>query len=330
MSHIMLYSRSELPNSFVDCNVAMQRYLQMFAYERKKIANLKWHEKDFLFQNMGSLIDSKGNRAFDLLDIAEAEDYVMYNLIHMFASDDGYIDLKKEVKDYYGVVSKNRKELYVNRYLSGMEKWSKLLVNNGGDPYLTVLNPLYIKKYEELENLHSSNSISMDDFQKRVIYMKSMFFHTMYNARVYFDEMPNNSKCVHEVINGFDVYADIYTYCHVLIRHYYPQMNIDGIGGTLNSNIKAIEINDLPASLLRLVRLHSEFSCLTPQTQYLLYEFEGEKYIMWLKYKNLGYKDKGKGIRICSFYKCIHPRDLDRYVGKTPHDIIKDLIAVYT
>lgn len=326
----MLYSRSELPNSFVDCNVAMQRYLQMFAYERKKIANLKWHEKDFLFQNMGSLIDSKGNRAFDLLDIAEAEDYVMYNLIHMFASDDGYIDLKKEVKDYYGVVSKNRKELYVNRYLSGMEKWSKLLVNNGGDPYLTVLNPLYIKKYEELENLHSSNSISMDDFQKRVIYMKSMFFHTMYNARVYFDEMPNNSKCVHEVINGFDVYADIYTYCHVLIRHYYPQMNIDGIGGTLNSNIKAIEINDLPASLLRLVRLHSEFSCLTPQTQYLLYEFEGEKYIMWLKYKNLGYKDKGKGIRICSFYKCIHPRDLDRYVGKTPHDIIKDLIAVYT
>ena len=53
----MLYSRSELPNSFVECNVALQRYLHMFANERKKIAKLKWHEKDFLFQNMRSLID---------------------------------------------------------------------------------------------------------------------------------------------------------------------------------------------------------------------------------------------------------------------------------
>ena len=326
----MLYSRSKLPNSFVDCNVAMQRYLQMFAYERKKIAKLKWHEKDFLFQNMRSLIDSKGNRAFDLFDIPEAEDYVMYNLIHTFASDDGYIDIKKEVKDYYGVVSGNRKELYVNRYLSGMEKWSKLLGNTGGDPYLTVLNPLYKMKYKELESLYLSNAICMDEFQKRILYMKSMFFHTLYNARVYFDEMPSNSRCVLEVINGFAVYADIYTYCHVLIRHYYPRMNIDGVGGTLNSNIKAIEMNELPVSLLRLVRLHSEFSTLTPQTQYLLYEFEGEKYIMWLKYKNFGYKDKGKGIRICSFYKCIHLRDLDKYVDKTPHDIIKDMITVYT
>ena len=105
----MLYSRSELPNSFVECNVALQRYLHMFANERKKIAKLKWHEKDFLFQNMQSLIDSQGNHAFDLLDIAEAEDYVMYLLILLFASDGGIIDLKKEVKDYYGVVPKKEK-----------------------------------------------------------------------------------------------------------------------------------------------------------------------------------------------------------------------------
>ena len=326
----MLYSRSELPNSFVECNVAMQRYLQMFVNERKKIAKLKWHEKDFLFQNMRSLIDSQGNRAFDLFDIVEAEDYVMYNLILMFASDEGHIDFKKEVNDYYGIVSEKRKGLYVNRYLYGMGKWSKQLEKTGGDPYLAILNPLYKMKYEELERLLINNAINTDDFQDRVLYMKSMFFHTMYNARVYFDEKPNNSKCVNETINGYDVYADIYTYCHVLIRHYYPRMNIDGIGGTLNSNVKAIEMNDLPVSLLRLVRLHSEFTCLTPQTQYLLYEFEGEKYIMWLKYKNLGYKDKRKGIRICSFYKCIHPRDLDRYVDKIPHEIIKDLITVYT
>lgn len=325
----MLYSRSELSQNFVESNVAMQRYLQMFSYERKEIAKLKWHEKDFVFQNMRCLFDNQGKPAFDLLDIPEAEDYVMYLLILMFASNDGTIDFNKEIRDYYGIIPEKRKEQYVNRYLVGIEKWSKLLDNTGGDPYLAVLNPLYRRKYKELEGLYLCNAINLDDFNERILYMKSMFFHTMYNARVYFDEKPRNSKCVHEVINGFDVYADIYTYCHVLIRHYYPQMNIDGIGGTLNSNIRAVEMSDLPVSLLRLVRLHSEFSSLTPQTQYLLYEFEGEKYIMWLKYKNLGYKEKEKGIRICSFYKCSNLQDLDKYVDKTHHNIIKDLI-VYT
>ena len=326
----MLYSRSELSQNFVESNVALQRYLQMFSYKRKEIAKLKWHEKDFLFQNMRCLFDNQGKPAFDLLEISEAEDYVMYLLILMFASDDGTIDFNKEIRDYYGVIPEKRKEQYVNRYLVGIEKWSKLLNNTGGDPYLTVLNPLYKRKYKELEGLYLSDAINLDDFNERILYMNSMFFHTMYCARVYFDEMLNNSKCVHEIINGLDVYADIYTYCHVLIRHYYPQMNSEGIGGTLNSNIKAVEMNDLPVSLLRLVRLYSEFSCLTPQTQYLLYEFEGEKYILWLKYKNLGYRDKKKGIRICSFYKCNAPLDLGNFDSKTPHIIIKDLITIYT
>lgn len=325
----MLYSRFELPTSFDECVVAMRRYLHMFAKERKKIAKLKWHEKDFLFQNMRSVMDGQGNCYFDLLNIVEAEDYVLYLLILLFASNDGIIDLEKDVKDFYGIVPEERKKIYVNRYLLGMEKWSKLLENTGGDPYLTVLNPLYKKKYKELNSLHLSNIINADKLQERVLYMKSMFFHTMYNARLYFDEMPSNSKCIHEVVNGFDVYADIYTYCHVLIRHYYPQMNIEGVGGTLNSEIKAVNMHDLPASLLQLVQLYSGVSSLSPLTQYLLFEFEGEKYIMWLKYKNLGYKDKSKGFRICSFYKCIHPRDLEKYVGKTSFSIKRD-VTIYS
>lgn len=84
----------------------------------------------------------------------------------MFASDDGTIDFNKEIRDYYGVIPKKRKEQYVNHYLVGIEKWSKLLYNTGGDPYLTILNPLYKMKREELELLYLNNTIDMDDFQK--------------------------------------------------------------------------------------------------------------------------------------------------------------------
>lgn len=325
----MLYSRSELPNTFGDSHVAMQRYLDLFVNERKEISKLKWHEKDFLFQNMRSRFDSQGNPAFDLLNIDEAEDFVMYLLILMFASDEGSIDFEKDLRDILGV-SEKKKELYINRFLVGIEKWSNQLHNTGGDPYLTVLNPLYRRKRKELESLLFNNTMNQEDFNERLLYMKSMFFHTMYNARVFFDEKPKNEKCIYERINDFYVFADIYTYCHVLIRHYFPQMNIDGIGGTLNSDIKAVDMRELPVSLLRLVRLYSEFKELTIQTEHLLYELEGEKYILWLKYKNIGYHDKGKAFRICSFYKCGVPSDLDKYIGKTPHVIIKDSIIVYS
>lgn len=326
----MLYSRSELPNTIGDSLVAMQRYLHLFVNERQKISKLKWHEKDFLFQNMRIMFDSQGKPAFNLLDIDEADEYVMYLLILMLASDEGYIDLKKNIRDYYGVVSEKKKELYIERYLVGIEKWTKQLNNTGGDPYLTILNPLYKRKYKELESLLFNNIINQEDFNERLLYMKSIFFHTMYNARVFFDEKPKNEKCIYDNINGFYVYADIYTYCHVLIRHYYPQMNIEGVGGTLNSNIKTVDVRELPVSLLGLVRLYSEFAELTIQTEYLLYELEGEKYILWLKYKNIGYHDKGRAFRICSFYKCGKPGDLDKYIDRTPNVIIKDSITVYS
>ena len=71
------------------------------------------------------------------------------------------------------------------------------------------------------------------------------------------------------MIAGFDIYADIYTYCHVMSRHYFPHMN-NGIGGTLNDNIPYIDIFELPSSLLRLVCEYATVGDITENTEYIL------------------------------------------------------------
>lgn len=64
-------------------------------------------------------------------------------------------------------------------------------------------------------------------------------------------------------------------------RHYFPHMN-NGIGGTLNDNIPYIDIFELPSSLLRLVCEYATVGDITENTEYILFEMDGTKYILLL------------------------------------------------
>ena len=60
----MLYTRTELKemNTFEKCKIPLERYMHKFVCERKNIKRLKWHEKNFLFDNMRILRDDNNNK----------------------------------------------------------------------------------------------------------------------------------------------------------------------------------------------------------------------------------------------------------------------------
>ena len=64
----MLYTRTELKeiNTFEKCKIPLERYMHKFVCERKNIKRLKWHEKNFLFDNMRILRDDNNNKVFDI------------------------------------------------------------------------------------------------------------------------------------------------------------------------------------------------------------------------------------------------------------------------
>ena len=202
-----------------------------------------------------------------------------------------------------------------------LNDWTKKLENGKGQ-YLNVIKPLYRNKLKELEKLKDQKKISNRSFILRVVYMRATFFHVYYLVKNYFDEMKVKAESC--VICGIDFYADIFTYAHILTRHYYPKMNC-GVGGSLNEDIPMLNIRNLPSSILNLIRQYAENKDITTETEYLLFIVDGEKYILWIKYGKIAILNNQTGMEIRSFYRCEERNDIEKFKGKTVTSIDEHL-----
>lgn len=308
----MIYTRKELKRiDFKEYKVVMERYLHKFVNDKKNFKRLKWHEKDFFFRYLQILRDDKGNRGLDLLNIPEATDFLFEKIIVIYANN-GDFDFTRETNDYDGTIRAELQQKYRNIFEVELDKWRQTLARHQG-AYDSVIFPIRNAKLKEVDDLCNHSKITEQELIKRKIFIDAVFFHICYNAKCYFDEL--NSKSEHQTIAHFDFYADIYTYCHVISRHYFPLMN-NGIGGTLNDDIPYVDVFELPSSLLRLVSEYASIGNITEKTEYILFEMDGTKYILWIKY---GMSLEGaKQFQIRSFYKCTEQRDLDKF-----EDLIK-------
>ena len=318
-----MYTREELKHKkFEECVVVMQRYLHKFIKDKKNFKRLKWHEKDFFFHHLQILKDNKGNKSFDLLNIPEATDFLFEKIIVTYANNgDGDFDFTKNTNDYDGLIKNKLQQKYQNIFWKKLNSWKLTLEQHKG-VYDSVIYPMRNTKLKELEGLYYNRKITKQSFIKRRNFVDALFFHIGYITKCYFDELKN--KSIHKVVAGFDFYADIFTYCHVMSRHYFPQMN-KGIGGTLNDNIPYIDIFELPSSLLRLVSDYAIIGNITDKTEYILFEMDCTKYILWIKY---GISSEGtKQFQIRSFYKCTEQRDILKFEGLTKTHIRESLYA---
>lgn len=307
----MLYKRLELPKHVRDDNrVAITRYLYKFENQRNEIKRLKWHEKDYLFSHL-RIITFEGGKSYDLLTIPEAKEWAFDYILLIYLGASRKIDFSKPAYDYYGRVPDARKIQHRNFFWKRMKEWKQEL-ESGKGVYYSVLRNEYQRKLKSIEQMPITK---IQKNQKR-IYILATFFHIYYIIRMYFDEKP--IKCDVDNIGGFNVVADIYTYCHVLSRHYFLLMQ-EG-GASLNDDIPILDIKNLPHSLLNLVKLYCTRANIIQQTEYLLFEYDNVNYILWLQYGNLGSANID-GFQIRSFYKCETEQDISKYDGKTSFDI---------
>ena len=318
----MLYSRKELSDkSFIDSHAVVQRYINKVFPRRKEFKKLKWHELDFLFQHMKIMKNDKGEYGFNLLEYPEAQNYVLYCIILIYGTSSFCIDFKQKVSDYAGVISSKRKAKHQSFFYKNLKEWFDEFIKGCG-PYYSVMKPMYERKIKELLDLKNKRAINSHTYINRVIYTKACFFHIYYTVRLFYDEY--NEKYDSLKIDGYDVYGDIYTYSHVLNRHYFPYMNKD-LTATMNNDIPGIDIRNLPCSLLMMINLYSHHKHLDKTTEYLLYRIKGNPYILWIKYGKIATLKQREGFEIRSFYKCIEQRDLDKYNGTNDVKIAKEI-----
>ncbi|GEM_PF-737047 len=320
-----LYTRQELTTmDFDNRQKAMQRYLHKFINNRKEISKLKWHERDFFYEHLEILRNDKGQIAFDIYSIPEAKDYALYKLILIYVCSNNTIDFNKKAFDHKGKIDKNKRMQHKRIFFRLLENWTKEL-RKGEGQYLMVIKPLYEKKHKELQKLRTQKIINYSTFISRDIYMRAAFYHVYYHVRKYFDEMKVKAETC--AICGINFYADIYSYAHILTRHYYPKMNCD-IGGSLNDDIPILDVWNMPSSVLGLVKLYAGKKTITASTQYLLFIVDNERYILWIRYGKITLLSNQIGMEVRSFYHCKEQQDLEKFDGKTVIEIDEHLSIV--
>jgi len=318
----MLYKKIQLLNlDRTNHQRITERYINKVLPRRKEFKNLKWHEIDFLFQSMKIMKKNSGEYAFDLMKYPEAKYYVLYCIILTYGTSSQYIDFSKRDKMHNDSISSNKGKKTQFFFYKHIDDWIKEL-GKGDGPYYSVIKPMYERKMKELSKLREGKEIDNQTYIRKVIYLKACFFHIYYNVRLYFDECEEKADLQH--ICGFDVYADIYSYSHVLSRHYYPIMNKNS-NVTMNDDIPEINIRTLPNSLLNLIKLYSSEKSIDRDTQYLLYRIKDKPYILWLKYGEIPILKRKEGFEIRSFYRCEEQTDLDKYNGTKNIPITKNI-----
>lgn len=288
-----------------DIEVPLQRYTYKFGAHRSEVVRLKAHEKDFLFQSLKMLRDINGQLVFDLFEISEAKEYLFNWIILVHANRVMVFD--GPITDAYGLLTlaeKRRNKRFFYEYLN---VW-KNQIEKGKGGYFSVIKPMINQKFKDWETWAGNDSSKKRQLKDKFVYIYACFFHIYYRVKLYFDEKPHNH--IIKKIGKYDVVFNVYSFIHILSRHFYPNMNQD-IGVSLNNEMDCMDIDYLPDELLKLIEERNRISPLTSDTEYLLYSYKGQNYILWLKYKRLN-ETKQDGFEVRSFYQCQEQRDIDK------------------
>ncbi len=305
----MLYSRKVLKDITLPYSqIPLKRYLHK--YEIGELKKLKMHEREFLFEHM-ILNDEMFNRkaTFDLRKIEEAKEYLFFMIILTYYAKD-IIDFDSITFGYNGKkLSADENQKNKRFFYEYMSVWTNQVKSRKGVYFSQIANALQ-RKLKDWEKILHKDQITLELNQQKITYIKALFFHIYYYAKLYFDEKKNKYEEI--TIKGFKVRFDIYSFIHIMSRHYYPNMNAD-IGISLNSSIPEIDLYELPTSILDLIKQYFQYTILTKRTEFLLLTIKKEKYILWIKCC----KQNETRFQVRSFYKCEAQHDLNKFIDKT-------------
>lgn len=317
----MLYKYCELQNlSWEENQTIFKRYFYKYNNKRKEIKKLKTHEKHFLFCNMSILKDEEGKQAFDLTSIDEAWEYCFYKLVEVYHQN---LNFDKPDKNHLGkIVDKETMKFDKTCFESYYTKWKKQLETKEGK-YLGVIHTEFQKKLKDICSNYVCGKIKKEEYEYKTKKLYSTAFSIYYKVKLFFDGLTD--KFIQLNVLGKDIIINIYSFAHILFRHYYP--SLDDTKRSINDPLLFLDIKNLPNSLKEF--LIKYFACndasLDLSREYLLFSSKENKHIIWIKYKALDELNKNKGFELRTIYKCEEKKDLDKFNGLTKHTVDSDL-----
>lgn len=274
----MIYDYIQLQNLRSEGNkTPLERYLHKFLNQRKEIRKLKTHEKDYLFHNMSILRDENDKKSFDIVSIKEASEYNFYYLILTYSEN---LDFDKPTQNYLGqIISRKDMEDDKVHYDGYFTDWKKQLESSKGR-YCSIIYIELNRRLKELNVEYEDGRIDKTIFDYQTKYLYTVSFFIYYKVKLFFDGMAE--KYILLKVFGENIVINIYSFVHILFRHYFPSMDIGKGNRSINTHLPFLDINNLPLSLYSFITKYFSFdkTALTPSREYLLFSFNSEKHII--------------------------------------------------
>lgn len=245
--------------------VALSRYLHKFNNHRKEVKKLKLHEKHFMFSNMQALISTKDGLAptsdktfkneyelwkylesnglatkpYSLYEIEEAKDYLFYIQILTYGQN---LNFLSPIYGAYGLLSKEDIEKDKVFFEKKILEWESLLFSNKGSyvPYILVE---YNRKKSIIEEQRRKYIIGHFKFEHKIKELLIVSFYIFYRIKHFFE----NQKEFYYVfkIQNLKFVFNIYSYVHILSRHYMPSVNEFDLQKSFNDDIPFFDIYNI-------------------------------------------------------------------------------------
>lgn len=306
----MLYTKQQIeaPLNKEERTIFLKRYLhKVLTGETKK---LQLHESEFVCQAMCSLYNEQGELAHDIYEMDFCAEFLFKRLLLTYLENLDFLQ-----PTFNGIrnlelaeIARDRKKFY-----QLVDLWSEKLSKGTNDPFLHEARIEYLRKLAIIGESHRQNYTGRFIYEREILRQKIASFYMYYVAKKFFKSNKLNYVFFKARESFFSI--NIYSYIHIISRHYIPAFHGADPEKSLNSNLKCIDPFNLPFSIRDLILdyfLHAPEDYSLMGREYMIFREREDFYIIWWKYKKLQENANHEGYEIRTLYKILLQRDIDK------------------
>lgn len=324
----MLYSKTEIEHfTNEDRQAAISRYL--YKIEKNETRKFYPHECEYLCIALLAIYknDNFVEPAYNIYELPFLAEALFKRLILLYLDNYDFLEpvntgTKKLRKEE---IARDKKYFY-----ESLIKWrQRLYTSRSGDQFIHEIKEDLKRKIHLLNEQFKAGYFGRRLFERNVLEQDIAAFYKYFIVKAYFKNLKDSALVFVAGNNTFSI--NIYSYVHVLSRHYMPQINSIHHDKSFNDDLPFIDVFNLPTSLRDLITTYfTNLPHNNSQTkEHIIFAYKNSFYIIRIKFKKLPEIANELGFEIRTLYKIQKDRDLKLIDLNKFYDVNKNLRFYY-
>ena len=325
----MIYSKQELEQiSLEDQPIAVSRYLNKLL--KNEIKKLLPHEVEFITSVLPHVYSNSDRTVlkYDIYELDFCNESLFKKLILRYLLN---LDFLSPVYNGYKNLSKEeilRDKIKFDYLLSIWE--DRLHSKGSNDIFLHEIKIEYNRKNKHLKLLRNNNQFVGGRFfyERKSLNEKLVAFYIYYTVKLFFKSHRSNSVIFEK--NGFRFSINVYSYIHIISRHYMQSVNIVDLDKSFNNELSIIDVFNLPYSIRDLICEYIRYAPDNYQLkEFIIFKYNNDYYIIWLKLKKMIEFNNDFAYEVRTMYKIFKEVDLEKVNNDTFYKVDENISYFY-